>query len=100
MGPAELRLGAEDAQPVPGRRPQPRSRNPSPRPARREAAPAPLALALCAMAPPPAPHGQQTRGAVKLYVANSQGDDLHVIDLNTLKRRGRGRPPARDQACI
>jgi hypothetical protein len=43
----------------------------------------PLALALCALALAPAAHGQKARGAVKRYVASSQGDDLHVIDLTS-----------------
>jgi DNA-binding beta-propeller fold protein YncE len=33
-------------------------------------------------------HGQQGRGAVKRYVTSSQGDGLHVIDLNTLRVAG------------
>src|SRR5205823_3114313 len=49
----------------------------------------PLALTLLALSPSGPAQGQKAGGTVKLYVANSTGDDIHVIDLNSLKVRGR-----------
>ncbi len=48
-----------------------------------------LSLTLFALSPSAPAQGQKTRGTVKLYVTNSTGDDIHVIDLNALKVIGR-----------
>ena len=49
----------------------------------------PLALTLFALAPSAPVQKPKAAGTVKLYVTNSTGDDIHVIDLNTLKVSGR-----------
>src|SRR5262249_41534397 len=49
----------------------------------------PLTLALLTLAPPAPATGPKAGGTVKLYVTNSAGDDIHVIDLNTRKVVGR-----------
>jgi YVTN family beta-propeller protein len=49
----------------------------------------PLSLALLALSPSGLVQGQKARGTVKLYVTNSTGDDIHVIDLGTFKVSGR-----------
>jgi YVTN family beta-propeller protein len=54
----------------------------------------PLSLALFALSPSAPVEGQKAGGTVKLYVTNSTGDDIHVIDLNTLTVRGRIRTAA------
>ncbi|MCI0464029.1 MAG: beta-propeller fold lactonase family protein [Gemmataceae bacterium] len=48
-----------------------------------------LLLALVSLALVAPTQGQKAGGTVKLYVANSTGDDIHVIDLRTLKVTGR-----------
>jgi YVTN family beta-propeller protein len=45
----------------------------------------PVSLTLLALLPLGPAQGQKARGTVKLYVTNSTGDDIHVIDLNALK---------------
>src|SRR5262245_50298343 len=49
----------------------------------------PLALTLFALSPSAPVQKPKAGGTVKLYVTNSTGDDIHVIDLNTLKVSGR-----------
>ena len=48
-----------------------------------------LSLTLFALSLSGPAQGQKASGTVKLYVTNSTGDDIHVIDLNTLKVSGR-----------
>jgi YVTN family beta-propeller protein len=49
----------------------------------------PLSLTLLTLSPAGPAQGQKGRGTVKLYVTSSTGDDIHVIDLSTLKVSGR-----------
>jgi YVTN family beta-propeller protein len=46
-------------------------------------------VTLLALSPGAAARGPKAGGTVKLYVTNSTGDDIHVIDLGTFKVIGR-----------
>jgi YVTN family beta-propeller protein len=49
----------------------------------------PLSLTLFTLSPSAPVQKPKAGGTVKLYVTNSTGDDIHVIDLNLLKVSGR-----------